>query len=74
MWNSRERVIWFSPGFPSSSLRPPLRIERSRLQFPGHEFGLQLAYLEVFLGSLGGVLGLIYVLKKHHIPVRGLPD
>ena len=38
------------------------------------QFGLQLAYLEVFLGSLGGVLGLIYVLKKHHIPVRGLPD
>ena len=37
-------------------------------------FGLQPAYLEVFLGSLGGVLGLIYVLKKHHIPVRGLPD
>ena len=42
--------------------------------FLAMEFGLKLAYLEVFLGSLGGVLGLIYVLKKHHIPVRGLPD
>ena len=42
--------------------------------FLAMEFGLQLAYLEAFLGSLGGVLGLIYVLKKHHIPVRGLPD
>ena len=37
-------------------------------------FGLQLAFLKVFLGSLGGVLGLIYVLKKHHIPVRGLKE
>ena len=36
--------------------------------------GFHLPYLDVFLGSLSGVLGLIFVLKKHYIPVRGLPD
>ena len=36
--------------------------------------GFHLPSLDVFLGSLSGVLGLIFVLKKHYIPVRGLPD
>ncbi len=36
--------------------------------------GLYLPYFDIFVGSLSGALGLIYVLKKHHIPVRGLRE
>lgn len=36
--------------------------------------GLYLPYVDIFVGSLSGALGLIYVLKKHHIPVRGLRE
>ena len=36
--------------------------------------GLPVGYIDVFVGSFTGALGLIYVLKKHHIPVKGLPD
>ena len=36
--------------------------------------GVQQLYLDFVIASLSGVLGLIFVLKKHHIPVRGLPD
>ena len=36
--------------------------------------GFHLSYLNFFLGSLSGVLGLIFVLKKHYILVRALPD
>ena len=36
--------------------------------------GLHVAYIDVFVGSFTGALGLIYVLQKHHIPVKGLPD
>ena len=36
--------------------------------------GLDLPYLPEFIGSLAGALALTYVLKKHHIPVNGLPD
>jgi hypothetical protein len=36
--------------------------------------GLELPYVDIFVGSLGGALGLIVVLRKHHIPVRGLPE
>lgn len=36
--------------------------------------GLRLPYIDAFIGSLCGVLGLIFALHKHHIPVRGLPD
>ena len=73
MWNSRERVIWFSLASHHRCDHPG-GLSALAFNFLAMEFGLQLAYLEVFLGSLGGVLGLIYVLKKHHIPVRGLPD
>ena len=36
--------------------------------------GFHRPFLDILVGSLGGVLGLIFVLKKYHIPVRGLPD
>jgi len=36
--------------------------------------GLHFPYFDVFVGSFSGTLGLIYVLKKHHIPVRGLRE
>ena len=36
--------------------------------------GLDLPYLPEFIGSLAGALALTYVLKKHHVPVKGLPD
>ena len=36
--------------------------------------GLHLPYIHAFVGSLAGALALVYVLKKHHIPVKGLPD
>ena len=36
--------------------------------------GLDLPYIPEFIGSLAGALALAYVLKKHHIPVKGLPD
>ena len=36
--------------------------------------GLHLPYIHEFIGSLAGALALAYVLKKHHIPVKGLPD
>ena len=36
--------------------------------------GLDLPYISEFIGSLAGALALTYVLKKHHIPVKGLPD
>jgi len=38
------------------------------------QVGLDLPYIPEFIGSLAGALALIYVLKKHHIPVKGLPD
>ena len=38
------------------------------------KLGLDLPYIPEFIGSLAGALALIYVLKKHHIPVKGLPD
>ena len=36
--------------------------------------GLDIPYMSEFIGSLAGALALAYVLKKHHIPVKGLPD
>lgn len=36
--------------------------------------GFNLPYVDVFVGSFSGALGLIFVLKKHYIPVRGLPE
>ena len=36
--------------------------------------GLHLPFIHEFIGSLAGALALAYVLKKHHIPVKGLPD
>ena len=36
--------------------------------------GLDLPYIPEFIGSLAGALALTYVLKKHHIPVKGLPN
>jgi len=36
--------------------------------------GLDLPYIAEFIGSLAGALALAYLLKKHHIPVKGLPD
>ena len=38
------------------------------------QLGLDLPYIAEFIGSLAGALALAFVLKKHHIPVRGLPD
>ena len=38
------------------------------------QLGLDLPYISEFIGSLAGALALVYVLKKHHIPVKGLPD
>ena len=38
------------------------------------QLGLDLPYVSEFIGSLAGALALAYVLKKHHIPVKGLPD
>ena len=38
------------------------------------QVGLDLPYIPEFIGSLAGALALAYVLKKHHIPVKGLPD
>ena len=40
---------------------------------PG-QLGLDLPYIAEFIGSLAGALALAFVLKKHHIPVKGLPD
>ena len=36
--------------------------------------GFHRPFLDIIFGSLSGVLGLIFVLRKYHIPVRGLPD
>ena len=36
--------------------------------------GFDLPYISEFIGSLAGALALAYVLKKYHIPVKGLPD
>ena len=38
------------------------------------QLGLNIPYISEFIGSLAGALALAYVLKKHHIPVKGLPD
>ena len=38
------------------------------------QVGLDLPYIAEFIGSLAGALALAFVLKKHHIPVKGLPD
>ena len=38
------------------------------------QLGLDLPYISEFIGSLAGALALAFVLKKHHIPVKGLPD
>ena len=38
------------------------------------QLGLDIPYISEFIGSLAGALGLAFVLKKHHIPVKGLPD
>ena len=38
------------------------------------QVGLDLPYIPEFIGSLAGALALAYVLKKHHVPVKGLPD
>ena len=37
-------------------------------------FGLQLSFIEYFISSLAGALSLIFILKKYHIPVRGLKE
>lgn len=44
------------------------------INFIVEQAGLRVLYFDVISGSLGGVLGLIFVLKKHHIPVRGLRE
>ena len=36
--------------------------------------GVDLPFIAEFIGSLAGALALAFVLKKHHIPVKGLPD
>ena len=38
------------------------------------QLGLDPPYIAEFIGSLSGALALAFVLKKHHIPVKGLPD
>ena len=38
------------------------------------QLGLDIPYIAEFIGSLAGALTLAFVLKKHHIPVKGLPD
>jgi len=38
------------------------------------QLGLNIPYISEFIGSLAGALALAFVLKKHHIPVKGLPD
>ena len=38
------------------------------------QLGLDLLYIAELIGSLAGALALAFVLKKHHIPVKGLPD
>ena len=38
------------------------------------QLGLDIPYIAEFIGSLAGALALAYVLKKYHIPVKGLPD
>ena len=38
------------------------------------QLGLDIPYISEFIGSLAGALALSFVLKKHHIPVKGLPD
>ena len=38
------------------------------------QLGLDLPYIPEFIGSMAGALALAFVLKKHHIPVKGLPD
>ena len=38
------------------------------------QLGLDIPYIPEFIGSLAGALALVFVLKKHHIPVKGLPD
>ena len=38
------------------------------------QLGLDIPYIAEFTGSLAGALALVFVLKKHHIPVKGLPD
>ena len=35
--------------------------------------GLDLPYIAEFIRSLSGALALVFVLKKHHIAVKGLP-
>ena len=37
------------------------------------QLGLDIPYIAEFIG-LAGALALAFVLKKHHIPVKGLPD
>jgi hypothetical protein len=44
------------------------------INFIVEQAGLRVLYFDVISGSLGGVLALIFVLKKHHIPVRGLRE
>ena len=38
------------------------------------QLGLDPPYIAEFIGSLFGALALAFVLKKHHIPLKGLPD
>ena len=38
------------------------------------QLGLDLPYIAEFIGSLAAALVLAFVLKKHHIPVKVLPD
>ncbi|MEX0503868.1 hypothetical protein AB3X55_09760 [Alphaproteobacteria bacterium LSUCC0719] len=38
------------------------------------QLGLDIPYIAEFIGSLAGALAMVFVLKKHHIPVKGLPD
>ena len=38
------------------------------------QLGLDLRYVAEFIGSLAGALAHAFVLKKHHVPVRGPPD
>ena len=38
------------------------------------QLGLDIPYISEFIGSLAGALALSFVLKKHHIPGKGLPD
>ena len=38
------------------------------------QLGLDFPYISEFICSLAVALALAYVLKKNHIPVKGLPD